>query len=284
MDGRRYSIIDWHFFVLSKNYKGTSDMRGGFKESDNSSPLVSVITVVFNGEKYLEETIQSVINQTYDNFEYILIDGGSTDGTVDIIRKYEEKIMYWVSERDRGIYDAWNKGLLVAKGDWIMFLGADDTLEPKAVEKYVNFIIDIPQDLEYISSKVNLIDKSKHYLKTIGKPWKWETFRRYMNVAHVASLHNKSLFEKYGNFDTSYKIAGDYEFLLRAGNGLKAAFLDDIVANMGADGVSNAYISLALSEAVEAQMQNKALPLILIKIYQVLTKIKFEVKTFFKVV
>ena len=92
MDGRRYSIIDWHFFVLSKNYKGTSDMRGGFKESDNSSPLVSVITVVHNGEKYLEDTIQSVINQTYSNIEYILIDGGSTDGILNIMRKYEDKI------------------------------------------------------------------------------------------------------------------------------------------------------------------------------------------------
>ena len=89
-------------------------------------PLVSVVTVVFNGEKYLEETIQSVINQTYDNVEYTLIDGGSTDGTVDIIRKYEDKIAYWISEPDNGIFDAMNKGADKATGEYIYYLNAGD--------------------------------------------------------------------------------------------------------------------------------------------------------------
>lgn len=93
---------------------------------ETTTPLISIITVVYNGQKYLEETIKSVTSQTYENIEYIIIDGGSTDGTLDIIRKYEEKITYWVSERDRGIYDAMNKGVTVSNGDWINFMNAGD--------------------------------------------------------------------------------------------------------------------------------------------------------------
>jgi len=95
------------FLSEGENRKGEGGQRtkGHFKKSYEKKPLISVITVVFNGEKYLEETITSVINQTYENVEYIIIDGGSTDGTLDIIKRYEDKIDYWVSEKDNGIYD-----------------------------------------------------------------------------------------------------------------------------------------------------------------------------------
>ncbi len=109
-------------------------------------PLITVITVVYNGAKYLEDTIKSVINQTYPNVEYIIIDGGSTDGTIDIIKKYEDYIDYWVSEPDRGIYDAMNKGWSLANDDSrILFLGAGDMVKSfpltKELEVYSDYVI-----------------------------------------------------------------------------------------------------------------------------------------------
>jgi glycosyltransferase involved in cell wall biosynthesis len=91
-----------------------------------NNPLISIITVVYNGVSTLEQTILIVINQTYKNIEYIIIDGGSIDGTVDIIKKYEDKLAYWVSEPDKGIYDAMNKGIDKATGEWINFMNAGD--------------------------------------------------------------------------------------------------------------------------------------------------------------
>ena len=94
--------------------------------NSNNKPLVSIITSVLNGDKNLEGTIKSIVNQTYTNIEYIIIDGGSSDKTIDIIKKYENKISYWVSEKDAGIGDAFNKGIRVAKGDYINFQGDGD--------------------------------------------------------------------------------------------------------------------------------------------------------------
>lgn len=93
-----------------------------------NNPLISVVTVSYNAVSTIEQTIISVLNQMYFNIEYIIIDGGSTDGTVDIIKRYDDKIAYWQSEPDRGIYDAMNKGILQAKGEWIYFIGASDLL------------------------------------------------------------------------------------------------------------------------------------------------------------
>src|SRR5262245_10485080 len=202
-------------------------------------PLVTVITAVFNGEKDLEHAIRSVFRQTYDNVEYIIVDGGSGDATLDIIRTYEHAIDYWVSESDSGIYDAWNKGIRLATGEWIAFLGADDAYLERALESYVERIIALGNNgYDYISSQANLV--SDHgSVRTTGIEWNWYTVRRYMNVAHVGALHHRRLFEKYGLYDTSYKVCGDYEFLLRPGSRLRAAYLNAVTVDMRIGGESD---------------------------------------------
>ncbi|SVC94866.1 uncharacterized protein METZ01_LOCUS347720, partial [marine metagenome] len=100
--------------------------KGFFKKNDKKTLLVTVVTVVFNDAKHIEETINSVINQTYDNVEYLVIDGGSSDGTVDVLSKYDDQIDYWVSESDKGIYDAMNKGIELATGVWLNFMNSGD--------------------------------------------------------------------------------------------------------------------------------------------------------------
>jgi cellulose synthase/poly-beta-1,6-N-acetylglucosamine synthase-like glycosyltransferase len=106
--------------------------QGCFKKSFDDKPLISIVTVVYNGEAFLEETILSVINQAYDNVEYIIIDGGSTDRTIDIIKKYEDKLDYWISESDDGIYDAMNKGIDLVTGEWVNFVNSSDVLNGNA--------------------------------------------------------------------------------------------------------------------------------------------------------
>lgn len=205
----------------------------------NQKSLVSVIIAVFNGEKYLADAIESIIGQTYKNIEIIIIDGNSTDRTVQIIKKYQSQISYWISEPDKGIYDAWNKGLSVAQGEWISFIGSDDMYCPDAIENYINFVnLHELEDTEYISSRVQLITEEKEILRIHGEKWKWDKFKVYMNVAHVGSLHNRKLFDQYGRYNISYKIAADYEFLLRAKNKLNADFLDKVTAQMRIGGAS----------------------------------------------
>ncbi len=126
------------------------------KKFYSHKPLMSIITVVFNGEKFLEQTIQSVINQTYKNIEYIIIDGGSTDGTLDIIKKYKDKIDYWASEKDEGIYDAMNKGIKVAKGKYLAFINADDWYEDNALN-HVFSAYSQNQNIDFFYGNLNFI-------------------------------------------------------------------------------------------------------------------------------
>lgn len=164
-----------------------------------NNPLISIITVVYNGEKFLEQTIQSVIYQTNDNIEYIIIDGGSADGSIEIIKKYEKYIDYWISENDEGIYDAMNKGLNVAKGKGVLFLNAGDYF----VGDVLSHKIQIPSFLpiKYRNHFGKLIDaKIKNYKQGIP------------------NSHQGIIFENRDiKYDLSYKIASDYDYFLKHG-------------------------------------------------------------------
>lgn len=222
--------------------------------SAGRQPLISVVTVVFNGAKTLRNTIESIVPQLGDDVEYIIIDGGSTDGTVDIVREHERHLAYWISERDSGIYDAWNKAIDVSRGKFISFVGADDVLEPFACATYIEKIKSHPE-IEYWSSRVVFGGREG---RVIGRPWRWHDFRRYMTVAHVGSLHRRDLFARYGKYNTTFRIAGDYEFLLRVGKNLKAGFADTVTARMGNGGISNTQAMLTLIETRSAKVSTKA--------------------------
>ena len=224
---------------------------------------VSIITAVFNARTHLRECISSVLDQNYDNIEYIIIDGGSTDGSVNIIKEFDSKLTYWVSESDRGIYDAWNKGLAKSSGDWIAFIGADDVLLPNAVETYVKHICNhnLQEQLEFVSSKIQLVEEDLSFIKLVGEEWKWDLFKKRMNTWHVGMFHSKKLFKKYGLFDSSYKISGDYELLLRPKDQLITSFIEHTTVMMRVGGISDVNLIKASEETYRAKIKNKVLSL-----------------------
>jgi glycosyltransferase involved in cell wall biosynthesis len=219
----------------------------------NRAPVFSIVTAVANGAATIEKTIKSVLGQTYRDFEYLVFDANSNDGTRDILARYSDQIDYWCSEPDSGIYDAWNKALRQARGTWITFLGCDDQFYADALLKYSQVLMrQSHEPLHYVSSRVDFMLNGK-FLQTIGKAWNWPDFSKYMTVAHVGSLHHRSLFAEYGEFDSRYRICGDYELLLRPRAELRAAFLPDSTAMANYGGVSNLKAGPALREACRAK-------------------------------
>ncbi len=222
----------------------------------------SIIIATFNSAKTLKSTLDSLVDQTYKNFEVIIVDGLSKDNTVNIIKEYEKKFSeanipyYWSSEKDSGIYDAWNKALKKVNTSWIAFLGSDDTYYPKALQVYNEAIIMNPE-INYISSKVELIDKNDKVLKVIGKPYKYKQMIRYMDIAHVGSFHHKDLFVKHGNFNTDYKIVADYDFFMKCGQDIQSAYINGITVRMLNTGVSNNNVGLVYKEFLNIKLKHK---------------------------
>jgi glycosyltransferase involved in cell wall biosynthesis len=214
-------------------------------------PLVTVITAVMNAVETVKVCIESVAQQDYPNIEHIVLDGGSTDGTLDVLRQYDDRIALWKSEPDAGIYDAWNKALAEAHGEWICFLGADDEFLPGAISAYMALAAEHPE-AEYLSSRLKMIHSSG-YVRIVGTRWTWKEFSRSMCTFHVGTMHRRSLFDRLGMYDTSYRIVADYEFLLRARDQLNTAYMPVITATMKAGGVSDSFH--ALREARRARVE-----------------------------
>lgn len=230
---------------------GGTRQKGVLTQNSPGRPLVSVITVIFNGLPYIEGCLESVLRQDYPSLEHIVIDGGSTDGTIDLLRRYDDQIAFWQSEPDRGVYDAWNKGLREARGEWICFVGADDELLPGAVSAYMELAAN-NLEAEYLCSKVRWVHPDG-YSRTVGGPWEWRRFSRYMCTAQVGSMHRRTLFGRLGNYDLSYRIVADYEFLLRARQDLKAAYMPLTTVMMRAGGISDS--RTALEEQARAKVE-----------------------------
>lgn len=230
--------------------------------------LISIIIATYNAEKTLQRCLESIVRQMTDACELIIIDGGSSDNTKDIITSYGSKIAYTVSEQDKGVYDAWNKGIKRAKGQWILFIGADDMLEDGALNHYATYINAHP-DLDFISAKVNYINEEGNTIAITGRMWNYNRCRINMDVTHVASLTNKDYFNRMGLFDVSYKIVGDYELLMRGGPTLRAGFLDHIVATMAIGGISFSVKGLKEQMRVKIECGNmKRVVSYLIYLYQ----------------
>ncbi|WP_298237190.1 glycosyltransferase family 2 protein [uncultured Algibacter sp.] len=250
--------------------------------------LISIITASYNSEKTIGKTINSILNQSSSNFEYIIIDGNSKDNTLSIIEKHEKDFIKkgirfkWVSEPDKGIYDAWNKGISYAKGNWIGFLGSDDVYYPDALEKYENILKSHP-NIDYVSSKVRLVNKGK-LLRIISGKWQWKIFKHYMNVAHVGSLHSANYYKKYGIYNTKYKIAGDYEMLLRSQDSLKYLFMDEFTAEMEAGGLSNSLVKQVMLETRLAKNKSGKVNIIIANMDFVIAFLKIKIKKILKFV
>ena len=204
----------------------------------NNTCLVTIITVVYNGEKYLEQTINSVINQTYKNIEYIIIDGGSTDQTLNIIKNYQDNITYWISEKDEGLYDAMNKGIKLAHGELIGMINSDDWYELDTVETMVKSYIEYPKKSIFHANRFDIDENEKRTLKKFH-PSNFK-FKYYaMTYHHPSMFITKEEYNKH-LYNINLAALSDYQFVLETflqdTNAMH--YLNKAVVNYRLDGVS----------------------------------------------
>lgn len=202
-------------------------------------PKISIVTVSFNSARTIEQTIYSVVSQSYPHIEYIIIDGGSSDGTVDVIRKYQDKIAYWVSEPDHGIFHAMNKGVAAATGDYIEIIGSDDSLvDTKTIERLIPYFETEPDILSCQEWGVNYQTGYQELLPNQHAREK-NTFGGAM-IPHAAMFAKRTLCDKYP-FDETYKIAADLKFFLQCyyDPSVHFRFADDIVVYFDMSGASS---------------------------------------------
>ncbi len=204
------------------------------------SAKVSIITVVYNGEDHLQQTINSVIAQDYQNIEYIVVDGNSTDSSVSIIEKNEAHISKWVSESDKGIYDAMNKGVQMASGEIIGLLNADDTYPSDAISKVVKAFEETSAQIVF-GNMVKTIEIDGEQFEREEQPNQdVEALKTTMTIFHPATFVKKEVYDSIGLFDTKFRISADYEFLVRAFlKGIKFKYIDETLSHFSLSGVSN---------------------------------------------
>jgi len=215
--------------------------------------LISIITVVLNCRQHIEQTIQSVINQTYNNIEYIIIDGGSTDGTLDIIRNYDHAIDYWISEKDQGIYSAMNKGLRVVANEesYVLFLNAGDFFDDHKIISDISFELN---DCDFVYGKIKLEDGDFSIIA--GKKVNL-TSLTINTICHQTIFVKKALYNQLGGFSEKYQIASDYEFVLRVFNtNIKTKYIDKVISTMRLGGISDRNYLMTFKEKSEIIKNN----------------------------
>ncbi|MGB3723019.1 MAG: glycosyltransferase family 2 protein [Pacificimonas sp.] len=231
--------------------------------SDPETPLISIITVVYNNCENIARAMDSVFAQTYRNIEYILIDGGSTDGTTDIIRRYEDKLGYWHSAPDKGIGDAFNSGVALARGDIIGLVNSDDWMSPDQVERGVATLQSTDAPLIFGDLLFYRPGDDRPLFRQHGRPdYRKDLWYCLPTIMHPTSLVRRQVYEEHGLFDTRWKIAVDYDWFYRlAGNGVYAQHVPSIVGHMSLGGVSDRKWLESLGENAKIARQHGSPPL-----------------------
>jgi glycosyltransferase involved in cell wall biosynthesis len=206
-------------------------------------PRISVIIAVRNGAPTLQRALDSAFEQTHEAVEVIVIDGASTDGTQAIIEANATRIAWWQSEPDRGVYEAWNKGLDHATGDWISFLGSDDRYYSPDVLARIGTVLAADDERHLVAyGYLNKVRLDGSVVRSKVGPWtksqrKW--FFRGVMIPHPATFHHRKLFERHGRFDERFRIAGDYELLLREFLEHDPLFIPELVVEVAGGGISD---------------------------------------------
>lgn len=205
---------------------------------------ISIIIATYNAGKTLQRCLDSIAQQKTDDIELLVIDGNSKDDTIDIIKRNQTVIDQWVSEPDKGVYDAWNKGIKLAKGQWIQFLGADDMLLAGAMAFYLDYLKHEPEleRCDIVFGQCWLMNEQGAKIRKFGDEYSWEQFRHFMRQSHGSALHNRHLFEEVGLFSLQFRICADYELLLR--KKLNTKYVDREIFAMQIGGMSNSVAGL----------------------------------------
>lgn len=212
-----------------------------------SECLVSIVTIVFNGEMHIEQTINSVLEQKYSPIEYIVIDGGSTDGTLQKIEKYKNRIDHFISEPDDGIYHAINKGISLACGDLIGLIHCGDYYEPDAVSDAVDSFLNTGADVIYGNLKTIEEAGEESIIRVVQGDH--NNLKKRMSILHPATFVSRKCYLRHGLYDIKYRSAADYDFFLKLFlSNVKFHHVDKVLANFRSGGTSGSNFSLAMRE------------------------------------
>jgi glycosyltransferase involved in cell wall biosynthesis len=220
-----------------KPLSGGMRSKGEPGRSSHRGPVISVVTVVYNGERHIDQAIRSVLSQSYDNIEYIVVDGGSTDRTLEIIRAHEDRIDCWVSEPDGGIYDAMNKGIGLASGDLVGLLNSDDWYADGAIAEIARIYADGGEERRVITGKWGIV------LEPLGITIEATPSLRFhtgMPLCHQAMFVPKKVYASVGLYDLDYRFSADLDMALRLySNRVPFVFSDKILVHFRASGASD---------------------------------------------
>ncbi len=244
---------------------------------------ISIITVCYNSEKYIRSTIDSILNQTHEKIEYIVVDGLSQDRTIDIIKEYEPRFngrIRWISEKDAGLYDAMNKGINMSSGDVIAILNSDDIYyDNEVIADVVHQLEKRKTDALYGNLEIVRADNTQKIIrKWISTPFIAGSFKKGWHLPHPTFFVKKSVYEKYGAFDTSFDVSADFEFLLRVleVNKISVYYYDRFIVKMRYGGESTGSLQkifLGNKNVIKAFKKNDISISLLYPIYRIFPKL-----------
>lgn len=223
----------------------------------NKQPQFSIITICYNSSATIERTIKSVLAQTFTDYEYVIVDGGSKDSTLDIVKKYEplfEGRMKWKSEPDTGIYDAMNKGIERSSGTIIGIVNSDDWLEADALEVLVEVLKNDPSLIHSIltgETRFHYKDGTTLHYRTSRANYEHYSRKYRMGLNHPATFVPKEIYDEIGMFDTRFRLYGDSDFILRCyDNNVKVHFINKVLSNMADGGASNTRSRAEITDSI----------------------------------